>query len=98
MKKIKQRIQNWSKSGDVKETVCVIQCCQLSQIIQETPDFGPYLLVSRLELKISWIIAEVCHFFSRLNFPTIKFQHYFALFVCSHQIKRFLINGSGMSS
>ena len=25
------------------------QCCQLSWIIQETPDFGPYLPVSRLE-------------------------------------------------
>ena len=39
------------------------QCCQLSQIIRETPDFGPYLQVSRLEYKISRIIAEVKHFF-----------------------------------
>ena len=28
------------------------QCCQLSRIIRETPDFGPYLPVSRLESDI----------------------------------------------
>ena len=38
------------------------QGCQLSQIIRKTPDFGPVLLVSRLESEISWIIAKVCHF------------------------------------
>ena len=32
-------------------------CCQLSRIIRETPDFGPYLPVSRLESKISRIIG-----------------------------------------
>ena len=49
------------------------QSCQLSRIIQETPDFGPYLPVSRLESDISRIIAKVA-IFCRLNFPTIKFQ------------------------
>ena len=38
------------------------QGCQLFRIIQETPDFDPFLLVSRLDYEISWIIAEVCHF------------------------------------
>ena len=36
------------------------QCCQLSRINRETPDFGPYLLVLRLESETSRI---VCHFF-----------------------------------
>ena len=38
------------------------QCCHLSQIIRESPDFGPYFPVSRLESEISWKISEVCHF------------------------------------
>ena len=38
------------------------------------PDFGQYLPISRLENEISRIITKVCHFFSRLDFPTIKFQ------------------------
>ena len=33
-----------------------------SRIILETPDFKPFLLVSRLESEISRIIAKVCHF------------------------------------
>ena len=37
-------------------------CSQLSRIILEAPDFGPYLPVSRLESEISRIIAEGCHF------------------------------------
>lgn len=44
-------------------------CGQLSWMIEESPDFGPYLLFLRLEPEISQTIAEVCHF----N-PTIKFQ------------------------
>ena len=43
-----------------KDHTCT-QCCQLSRIIQETPDFGPYLPVSRLEYEISQIFTEVCH-------------------------------------
>ena len=40
------------------------QCCQLPRIILETPDFGPYLPVSRYkEYEIGRIIAEVCNFF-----------------------------------
>ena len=50
-----------------------LQCCQLSRIIRETPDFGPYLPVSRLESDISRIIAKVA-ISCRLDFPTIKFQ------------------------
>ena len=38
------------------------QGCQLSRIIRETPDFEPFLPVSRIESEISRIIAEVCNF------------------------------------
>ena len=38
------------------------QGCQLSRIIWETPDFKPFLPVSRLDSEISRIMAEVCHF------------------------------------
>ena len=38
------------------------RCCQLSRIMRETPDFDPYLLVSRLESEIPRIITKVCHF------------------------------------
>ena len=41
---------------------CLLQCCQLSRIIWETPDFGLYLLVSRLESDISRIIAKIAIF------------------------------------
>ena len=51
----------------------LLQCCQLSRIIWETPDFGLYLLVSRLESDISWIIAQIA-ISCTLNFPTIKLQ------------------------
>ena len=44
------------------------QCCQLSQIIWETPDFGPYLPVSRLEHEIAQIFTEVCHSVVDSNF------------------------------
>ena len=40
----------------------ILQYCQLSRIIRETPDFEPFLPVSRLESEISRIIAEVCYF------------------------------------
>ena len=39
-----------------------MQGFQLSQIIQETPDLGSYLQVSRLESEILGTIAEVRHF------------------------------------
>ena len=49
--------------GDFFNSKCLLQQgCQLSQIIRETPDFKPFLPVSRLESEISRIIAEVCHF------------------------------------
>ena len=35
------------------------QCCQLSWIIEETPDFGPYLLISILESDISRVIPKL---------------------------------------
>ena len=41
------------------KSLWIFQCCQISRIIQETPDFGPYLPVSRLESDISWIIAKI---------------------------------------
>ena len=52
---------------------CHLQCCQLSCLIRETPDFGLYLLVSRLEYEISWIITKVCNssFQVWLDFSTI---------------------------
>ena len=52
------------------------QCCQLSRIIKVTPDFGPYLPVSKLESDISQIIAQVAISCS-LHFMTIKFQTFF---------------------
>ena len=56
-----------------------IQCCQLSWIIWETPGFGPYLLVSRLEYEIFWIIAERLPFLVDSTFRQWNFK-YFALF------------------
>ena len=50
-----------------------MQCCQLSRIIRETPDFGLYLPVFRLESDISRIIGKVA-ISCRLDFPTINFQ------------------------
>ena len=41
----------------------------------------------RLEYEIFRIIAEVCHFFSRLEF---------VLSYCNVNTERFLVNGSGM--
>ena len=38
----------------------VKQGCHLSRIIRETPDFEPFLSVSRLESEIFRVIAEVC--------------------------------------
>ena len=61
-------------------TSLVCQCFQLSWIILETPDFGPYLPVSRLESGISRIITKVA-ISCRIDFPTIKiFFKYFVLF------------------
>ena len=40
----------------------ILQCCQLYWIIPDTPDFEPFLPVSRLESEISRIVAEVCYF------------------------------------
>ena len=39
-----------------------LQGCQLSQIIRETPDFKPFLPISRFESDISRTIAEVWNF------------------------------------
>ena len=54
------------------------QCCQLSWIMRETPYFGLYLPVSRLESDISRIIAQVVISCS-LDFLTIKFQIFFVV-------------------
>ena len=35
-----------------------LQGHQLSLMIQETPDFGPYHLVSTFESEISWILQK----------------------------------------
>ena len=59
------------------------QCCQLSQIIQETPDFEPFLPVSGLESEMYQIIAEVCHFLYIWNF---KYFALFELFYCEHHL------------
>ena len=70
-----------------------IQYCQLSWIIRESPDFGPYLPVSRLESDISRIIAKVA-ISCRLDFPTIKFQ-IFCIVWATVNMEHFHIN-SGM--
>ena len=56
-----------------------IQGCQLSRIIQETPDFEPFLLVSRLESEISQIIAEVLPMTDR----------------CTDQLKQVFVSSAG---
>ena len=78
---------SWEESQD--------QCCQLSQIIWKTPDFGPYFPVSRLrKYKISQIITEFCHFFSRLDFPTNKISKILlCLSYFNVNIERFLNSG-----
>ena len=51
----------FSINGDNRR-LATLQGCQLSRIIRETPDFEPFLPVSRLESEISRIIAEARHF------------------------------------
>ena len=58
-----------------KTVIKSMQFCQLSRIIRETPDFEPYLPVSRLEAEISRIITKVCHLIScGPDSLTMKFQ------------------------
>ena len=66
------------------------QCGQLSRIMWETPEFGPYLLVSRLESDISQIIAKGA-ISCRLDFPTIKFEIFFIVWATVN-MEHFLIN------
>ena len=82
------------------ECVCIslyaiyLQGCQLSRIIRETPDFEPFLPVSRLEAEISRKIAEVCSFlYNRLSDNEISKLRCFSHFIVN--IERFLTN-SGM--
>ena len=58
---------------DSKSLELHIQCCQLSRIIREIPDSGPYLPVSRLESDISQIITKIA-ISCTLDFPNINFQ------------------------
>ena len=68
------------------------QCCQLSRIIQETPDFGPYLPVSRLEYEILLKIAEFCHFLeSRLSNNKISNILRCLSYFCTVNIESFLV-------
>ena len=54
-----RRVGNLTPSSTLEEGR---QGCQLSPTIRKTPDFEPFLPVSRLESEISQIIPEVCHF------------------------------------
>ena len=54
--------RTWQKNRAYYTKKTVLQGCQLSQIIRETPDFEPFFPVSRLESEISRIIAKVFHF------------------------------------
>ena len=57
--------------------------------------FWRNLPFSRLENEISWIITEVCHFFSRLDCPAGQFQLFWALFELFFvNIEHFLMNSS----
>ena len=47
---------------------------QLFRVIQETPEFEAYLLVSKLESEISLTIDKVCHLWWESTFTMIKFQ------------------------
>ena len=67
------------------------QCCQLSRMIRETPDFGPYLLVSGLESDSSRIIAKVA-ISCRLDFQTIKFQIFCVVWATVNMEHFLLIN------
>ena len=60
-----------------------MQCCWLSRIMRETPDFEPDLPVSRLESKISWIITKVLPFLvdSTLWQWNFKYFAWFELFL-----------------
>ena len=65
-----------------------LQCCQLSRIIQETPDFGPYLPVSRLEYEISQIFTLL---YTRLSDnKLLDVLHCLSYFTVN--IERFLVN------
>ena len=44
------------------------QCCQLSRIVRETPDFGPHLPVSRLEYEILPDNRRILPFLVELTF------------------------------
>ena len=70
------------------------QCYQLSRIIRETPDFGRYLPVNRLESDISRIMAKVA-LSCKLDFPTTKIQIFAVFDLYTVNMERFLIN-SGM--
>ena len=50
------------RSSNTGNMDCNQQCCQLCWIIGETPDFEPFLPVSRLKSEISRIIAEVYYY------------------------------------
>ena len=78
------------KWNPLKIALLAASCCQLSQITRKTPDFGPYLPVSRLESDISWIIAKVAAS-GRLDFPTVTFQM-FCVVWATVNMERFLIN------
>ena len=56
------KVEHDKKIGHNYTKKTVLQGCQLSQIIRETPDFEPFFPVSRLGSEISRIIAKVFHF------------------------------------
>ena len=93
----------YTYTNDLPVPVCPFphsQCCQLSWMIRETPDFGLYLPVSRLQYEISQIIATVCHFFSRLDFPDDNkisaILHCLSYNIFTVNIERFFDINSGM--
>ena len=53
----------WEYDVSVPQRDVQYQGCQLYRLIRETPDFAPFIPVSRVESEFSQIIAEVSHFF-----------------------------------
>ena len=69
----------------------VSNCCQLSRIIWETPDFRPYFPVPRLEYEISPIFTKVFHSVVDSTFRHWTFKYLRCLSYFTVNIEPFLI-------
>ena len=89
-----ERVTTWIFTGTLRRpnTHLCQQHSLLSTLLENSGEIFPF---SRLENEISWIITEVCHFFSRLDCPAVQFQLFWALFELFFvNIEHFLMNSS----